>query len=529
MENRRRVQADEIDIESQKRRARRRRELLRRKRRKAKMLRAGIVFVLFLILGGCIWGVVAGVRFGLAKSAADKELKEQQIAQEEEAHARKEEMIVQAREMATVYDYDGAIDLLKSIEGYENDPELLKELADFESTKSTLTSVDVTKIPHIYIGGVIVDPEYTFSKSDQNWVSTANKSSITLSELNNMLEQLYNNGYVLVSIRDLIQERTDEEGNVLYTRGKIMLPEGKKAFILSQDDVSYPLNMQNSGYASRIVLDAQGNPTCEYVQQDGTTVTGEYDLVPVLNAFVEEHPDFVYKNARGILCLTGYNGILGYRTSPDLALTAEAGNIYADYGIFDYQAEIEAVKPVLKALWEEGWDFAMNGYAAVNYSGEYEDVYDDVQKWQSDVGSILESVTGEKTDILMFPFGSDIADWRGYDGNEKFTMLFGQGIRYFCNIEPSQYWVQLHENYVRQGRRPVNGQRMAQDLNTGTDWLTDLFDVSAVYDARRPETGLATKTTTQGNGTEDTGTDAAGDTSEDTSENTSTDTSETSE
>ena len=505
MENRRRVRADEIDIESQKRRARRRRELLRRKRRKAKILRAGIVVLLFLVLAGCIWGVVAGVRFGLARSAADRELKEQQIAQEEEAHARKEEMIIQAREMATVYDYEGAIDLLKGIEGYENDPELLKELADYESIKSTLVSVDVMKIPHLYIGGVIVDPEYTFSKSDQNWVSTANKTSITVYELNNMLEQLYSNGYVLVSIRDLIQERTDDEGNELYTRGKIMLPEGKKAFILSQDDVSYPFNTQNSGYASRIVLDAQGNPTCEYVQKDGTTVTGEYDLVPILDAFVEEHPDFVYKNARGILCLTGYNGILGYRTSPDLAETAEFGNIYADYGIFDYQAEIESVKPVLKALWEGGWEFAMNGYASVNYSGDYEKVYDDVQKWQSDVGSILESVTGEKTDILMFPFGSDIADWRGYDGNEKFSMLFGQGIRYFCNIEPSQYWVQLHENYVRQGRRPVSGLRMSQDLNEGSDWLTDLFDVSAVYDSRRPDTGLAKKGADQGNGAGDTG------------------------
>ena len=105
----------------------------------------------------------------------------------------------------------------------------------------------------------------------------------------------------------------------------------------------------------------------------------------------------------------------------------------------------------------------------------------------------------------MFPFGSDIADWRGYDGNEKFSMLFGQGIRYFCNIEPSQYWVQLHENYVRQGRRPVNGLRMSQDLNEGSDWLTDLFDVSAVYDSRRPDTGLAKKGADQGNGAGDTG------------------------
>lgn len=501
MENRGRKPGDEIDLDSQRRRARRRKELLRRERRKTKLLRGGAVLLLFLALAGCVWGLVAGVRFGIAKRAADKARREQQVAEEEAQYARKEELILEAREMATVYDYQGAIDLLKGIEGYENDPELLKELADLESVKSTLANVDVMKIPHIYIEGVIVDPEYTFSKTDENWVKSANKNSVTVSELEKMLEQMYNNGYVLVSIRDLVQERKNDEGNVFYTRGKIKLPKGKKAFILSQNDVSYPFIMQNGGYASRMVLDTEGNPVCEYVQQDGTTVRGNYDLVPILEAFVEEHPDFVYKNARGIICLTGYNGILGYRTSPDLGETAEFGNIYAGYGIFDYKSEIEEVKPVLKALRERGWDLAMNGYASVNYSGEYDPVYDDANKWQSDVGAILESATGEKAEILMFPFGSDIGDWRGYDENEKFSLLFGQGIRYFCNIDPSQYWVQVHETYVRQGRRAVNGQRMYQDLNEGTDWLADLFDVSAVYDSRRPAAGLAKKPeTVQGNG-----------------------------
>lgn len=499
MEKRQRGSSQEIDLESQKRRARRRREQQRKARRKARLLRAFLLLVLFLVLIGCIWGVAAGIRFGIVRKAEDRKEKEQQIAQEEELHAQKEKRIEEAREMATVYDYQGAIDLLKGIEGYENDEELLKALADFESAKSTLINVDVMKIPHIYIGSVCVDPEYTFSKEDSSWVSTVNKNSITVFELNQMLDQLYENGYVLVSIRDLIRETETKDGGILYTRGKIMLPEGKKAFILSQDDVSYPFLLQNSGFASRMILDSQGKVTCEYVQQDGSTVTGDYDLVPILNRFIEEHPDFVYKNARPTLCLSGYNGILGYRTSQNLGETAEFGNIYADYGVFDYQAEIEAVKPVLKALSDEGWTFAMNGYASVNYSGEYEDVSEDVQKWQDNVGRILESATGKNADILMFPFGSDIADWRGYDGNEKFSLLYNQGIRFFCNIQQGdRYWVQIHENYVRQGRRAENGLRMYQDLNEGTDWLSDLFDVSSVYDVRRPTTGLAGKGSASG-------------------------------
>ena len=37
-------------------------------------------------------------------------------------------------------------------------------------------------------------------------------------------------------------------------------------------------------------------------------------MVPLIDRFVEEHPDFSYRGAKGIVALTGYNGILGYRT-----------------------------------------------------------------------------------------------------------------------------------------------------------------------------------------------------------------------
>lgn len=48
---------------------------------------------------------------------------------------------------------------------------------------------------------------------------------------------------------------------------------------------------------------------------DGTVTTGDYDLVPILEKFCEQHPDFSYKGARAVLAFTGYEGILGYRTS----------------------------------------------------------------------------------------------------------------------------------------------------------------------------------------------------------------------
>ena len=52
----------------------------------------------------------------------------------------------------------------------------------------------------------------------------------------------------------------------------------------------------------------------EYKEDDGSISVGDYDMVPLIDRFVEEHPDFSYHGHKGIIALTGYNGILGYRT-----------------------------------------------------------------------------------------------------------------------------------------------------------------------------------------------------------------------
>ena len=63
-----------------------------------------------------------------------------------------------------------------------------------------------------------------------------------------------------------------------------------------------------------MVVDEDGKIRNEYVNDDGSVSVGDYDMVPLIDRFVEEHPDFSYRGAKGIVALTGYNGILGYRT-----------------------------------------------------------------------------------------------------------------------------------------------------------------------------------------------------------------------
>ena len=60
------------------------------------------------------------------------------------------------------------------------------------------------------------------------------------------------------------------------------------------------------------------------------------------------------------------------------------------------------------------------------------------------------------------------------------------GFDYFCNVDSSEHWVQIGENYIRQGRRNLDGDRMWEAMSGGKDRLSDLFDVKEVFDPARP-------------------------------------------
>lgn len=477
----------EMTDDELRRRERVRRERQRQRKRRAMMMRFAVVGVLALVLILCISGVVLGVKRSNQKKEQAKVQQEQAQKEADEKQKKLEDTIAQAERMAMGYDYDGAIELLQT--EAKDDRTAKAKITEYETAKTKLVEADVETIPHVFFHILVADPSITWNLSgaDEYKIGDYNQVMTTIDEFKGILQQMYDRGYVLVKIHDMVEETTGENGETIFTKGKIMLPEGKKPFVMSQDDVCYYFYMIGDGYASRMVVGEDGRPTTEYIQQDGTTVTGAYDLVPVLNEFIDEHPDFSYQGAKAILAFTGYNGVLGYRTDPDLAKTAEEGNKNAEeYGVFNYQEEIEAAKPVVQALIDDGWELASHSYGHISYGSSFEKVKEDADKWQERVANVI-----GPTDIILYPFGTDIASWTDYtDDNETYNYLRDQGFRFFCNVDSNEYWVQIRENYVRQGRRNLDGYRMYQDLYNGAGKLSDLFDVSAVFDTNRPKTGL---------------------------------------
>ena len=78
-------------------------------------------------------------------------------------------------------------------------------------------------------------------------------------------------------------------------------------------------------------------------------------MVPLIDSFVKEHPDFSYKGAKGIIALTGYNGILGYRT--DISYQERPDDLNADkvkwldeHPDFSLEKEREEAKKVADAM-----------------------------------------------------------------------------------------------------------------------------------------------------------------------------------
>ena len=137
---------------------------------------------------------------------------------------------------------------------------------------------------------------------------------------------MYERGFVLVRLHDVAYEVTAEDGSKHFQEGDIMLPEGKKPFVMSQDDVCYYEYMDGDGFASRMIIGEDGKPTNEMKMDDGSVSVGSYDLVPLLDDFIKEHPDFSYRGAKACIAFTGYNGIRATAPIPPTILTSTKRN-----------------------------------------------------------------------------------------------------------------------------------------------------------------------------------------------------------
>lgn len=359
--------------------------------------------------------------------------------------------------LALGYFYDEAIAKLEEINAYVTDSTVVSDkIQEYKNAKNDIVLYE-GDIKNIFFHSLIVFPELAFDGDSME--EGYNMWMTTVDEYKKMLEQMHERDYVLIDV-NMLYETKEVDGKQVVERKDLYLPKGKKPVILSLDDQNYYEYMEKDGFADRLVLDENGDvATFTKLPDGGSLVARDNDCIPITDVFVEEHPDFSYRGAKGIVGLTGYEGIMGYRTD-----------------LFDsptFDEDVKTTKAIANRLKETGWRFASHSYGHIRFPEKgMPRVKKDTKQWNDEVPPII----GE-TNLYIYPFGATVPD----DG-EKFKLLQEYGFQVFFGVGVKTS-LRYTGDAVLMNRNNLDGFRM----NHGRESLEDLFDVDYVYDKRRPK------------------------------------------
>ena len=332
-------------------------------------------------------------------------------------------------------------------------------------------------VEHLFFHPVIAYTELAFDGDAQ--ANGLDDFMVTVDEFNRILDNVYEKGYILVDIGDVWSETTGEDGQPKMVRNTLYLPEGKKPLVFSYDDTNYYPYMLENGLTYKLILGEDGKVWSWGLDPQGDEVVSrDLDAIPILDKFVEEHPDFSPFGAKACLSVTGYEGLLGYRTQTDSTVewTAEREA--------SRQAEREAVVPIIEELKRTGWTFGSHTWGHIRLgSGNMAKIQADTQKWFDEVGSLV----GE-TSILFYPHGErpDGNDWT--QTGPAFQYLQSQGFRVFCSVGTESF------SYIKKDICAVICDRLHPDGKTfrwSRNRYLQFYDAKEIMDsAVRPDLGV---------------------------------------
>ena len=452
----------------------------RRRRRKSRSQMFKEVYLPPLLVCVCVILVltfaVGSASNAIERYKIDKQNQQSQldasISQAEQQQAQSERIIAEAEKMAAGYDYDKAIEKLESIGDLTQNPEIAAKRAEYETAKNSLVEhKDPTLIPNLSFHVLIED--MARAKQDAELGGSYNKNFVTTGEFSKILNQLYTNGYVLVDFNSFVAASTDLDGNEKFMIKSILLPEGKKPVMLTETMVNYFEYMvdgdgdhmpdaKGDGFANKLVLDGNGDIKAEYIDATGQTLVGNYDFVPILEDFIEQHPDFCYQGARAILAVTGHQGVFGYRCN-----TTYISNISQQY----YDEQVAGAKAITAALRDKGYTIACFTYKNDAYGKlSVAQIQADMQSWTSQVVNVIGPV-----DTFVFARASRLTEY-GASSN-AFQVMYTSGFRYYISNDQSPL-TEVNDTYVRQNRLMVTGENMQHK----SSMFAGLFDTNAVLE-----------------------------------------------
>lgn len=321
------------------------------------------------------------------------------------------------------------------------------------TTEYYLTST----VEHLFTHCLVAYPELAF-KTNNPMKNNYNIDCITKNEFIKMLNSLYNNNYVLVNINETFK---NENGKIV--KNKISVPVGKKPLILSFDDVNYDHKKIGFGMVDKIILDKDGNLASSTLINNKEEISYSNEFIPILEDFVKKHPSFSLRGAKATLNLTGYDGILGYRTQSKNKVNR--------------QDEINKVKPIIAKLKQNGWTFACHTFGHYHMNKiSYEQFHNEVELWKAEVEPLI-----GKTKVYVYPYG----EWQVYQNGEisdKHQLLIDNGFELFCGVGMKTFFSYLptknSTKVLFMDRKVVDGTT----LRKNDENLFPFFNPKEIYD-----------------------------------------------
>ena len=289
------------------------------------------------------------------------------------------------------------------------------------------------KVSHVFFHPIISDPQKAYTDNQQqakgnyDWM-------VTVNEFNKAIEKLHENNYILIDPHDAY----DLESTPVK-RKKLKLPKGKKPLIMSMDDMNYYEYMQGNGYTERLTLNKDNETVAEKKNDQGKMEQSKTnDAVPLLNDYVKKHPDFSYKGQKAVVGLTGYEGVLGYRTN--------------DLENPNYEKRKKQAKKVADSMKRDGWTFASHSYGHINFEDSSdEQIIEDTKRWKKEA----EPIVG-KTDLFIFPHGAQDRNSTSYN-----YMIDEAGFKYMAGVGPDNF-TSLSNKDIYQDRVAIDGLNLHQ-------------------------------------------------------------------
>ncbi|MCU1600028.1 MAG: glycoside hydrolase/deacetylase [Frankiales bacterium] len=286
-------------------------------------------------------------------------------------------------------------------------------------------------VEHLFFHPLVLDPRKAFT-NDLLGKGFADYF-VTAREFHDIVDSLWDRGWTLVDAHRVMN-------------GTVRVPAGRKPLVLSEDDVNYYRYFDGRGLAKRLVLDGA---RVRAELPDGSL--SDEDLVPIVDAEVAAHPLFSADGARGVLAVTGYEGLLG------------------EHGVATDSAARARTRALADRLRATGWSFASHTYGHIDLTHDsVRRISADTAKWRVLVGDLLGPV-----DLLVYPFGS-----RPSVAGAAYLRQAGFPYQFDIDIRPA---------LLRRGGALVMSRRHVDGLAFGVPGrLAPFFDVTAVRDPLRP-------------------------------------------